>query len=333
VAIKTLHFSCELFVFEFFGFLNFSHIPGIDFQPFSLKFFLKTIRMLFFLEYEMHISAMLKFLGLSCDIILNLFFTSPFVWKIFVILTRIFLEYFSLENSCWIFCRIMSGGSPPRRVRQRLVEDRAAIQAKIMDRSVIAEWNILRADIMVPPLDNILDIIQTYNWGYLHSCVCQVYTRLVKRFYTNLEVIQNDDRWVVLQSLVAGHLITVDPQVISHIIRVPVLEISASRYNEVVLPPTLDDLREFFWAVPQGEERSTAIRIGSLSSTHRMLAKIVQQNIWPVAWRSDLILKWAQFVYAIHLRLPFYLCKHILGVILEARDESTAGLPFGCLLT
>jgi hypothetical protein len=44
-------------------------------------------------------------------------------------------------------------------------------------------------------------------------------------------------------------------------------------------------------------------------------------------------LKRAQFVYAIHLRLPFCLCKHILGVILEARDESNTGLPFGCLLT
>jgi len=94
--------------------------------------------------------------------------------EIFVILTRIFLEYFSLENSCWNFCRNMSASSPPRRVRQRLVEDKAAIQAKIMDCSVIAEWNVLRADIMVPPLDNILDIIQTYNWGYLHSCACVV---------------------------------------------------------------------------------------------------------------------------------------------------------------
>jgi len=44
-------------------------------------------------------------------------------------------------------------------------------------------------------------------------------------------------------------------------------------------------------------------------------------------------LKKAQFVYAIHLRLPFCLCKHILGIILEARDESNTGLPFGCLLT
>jgi hypothetical protein len=66
----------------------------------------------------------------------------------------------------------MSTGSPPHRVCQRLVEDRAAIQAKIMDRSVMAERNVLLADIMVPPLDNILDIIQTYNWGYLHNCAC-----------------------------------------------------------------------------------------------------------------------------------------------------------------
>jgi hypothetical protein len=227
----------------------------------------------------------------------------------------------------------MSAGSPPRRVRQRLVEDKAEFQAKIMDCSVIAERNMLRADIMVPPLDNILDNIQTYNWGYLHSCACVVYTRLVKLFYANLEVVQNDDHGVVLQSSVAGHRITVDPQVIGNIIRVPVLEISASPYNEVVLPPSLDDLREFFRAVPQGVERSTDIRIGTLSPSHRMLAKIIQQNIWPVARRSDLILKRAQFVYAIHLRLPFCLCKHILGVILEAHDESTAGLPFGCLLT
>jgi hypothetical protein len=117
------------------------------------------------------------------------------------------------------------------------------------------------------------------------------HTRLVKLFYANLEVVQNDDRGLVLQSTVAGHIITVDPQVISHIIRVPVLEISASPYNEVVLPPSLDDLREFFHAIPQGEERSTSIRIGALSPSHRMLAKIIQQNIWHVARRSDLILK------------------------------------------
>jgi hypothetical protein len=44
-------------------------------------------------------------------------------------------------------------------------------------------------------------------------------------------------------------------------------------------------------------------------------------------------LKRAQFVYAIYLRLPFCLCKHILGVIVEAHDESNTGLTSGRLLT
>lgn len=100
----------------------------------------------------------------------------------------------------------------------------------------------------------------------------------------------------------------------------------------MVIPPSLDDLREFFYTIPQGEGRATTIRIGTLSAPHRMLAKIVQHNLCAVVRRSDLILKRAQFVYAISLRLPFCLCKHSLGVILEARDEGHIGLPFGCLL-
>jgi hypothetical protein len=58
-----------------------------------------------------------------------------------------------------------------------------------MDRTVIAERNVVRFDIMVAPLDSIHDIIQTYHWGYLHSYACVVYTRLVRLFYANLEVV------------------------------------------------------------------------------------------------------------------------------------------------
>jgi hypothetical protein len=173
-----------------------------------------------------------------------------------------------------------------------------------MDRNVPAERNVVRADIMVPPLDSIYEIIQTYHWGYLYTCACIVLTRLVKLFYDNLEVAQDDEHGMVLQSTVDEHIITVDPQIISQFIGVPGLDLSASPYNEVVLPPSMDNLREFFHAVPQGEGRPTNIRIGSLAPADRILAKIVQHNLWPVARRSDLILKRAQFVYAVHLHLP-----------------------------
>jgi hypothetical protein len=214
----------------------------------------------------------------------------------------------------------------PAQGPQRTEEERSALQTKIMDRTVIAERNVVRSDIIVPPLDSIYETIQTYHWGYLYTCACIVLTRQVRLFNANLEVAQNDDRGMVLQSTVDGHIITVDPQIISHFIGVPVLDLPGNPYNEVVLPPFMDDLREFFHAVPQGEERATTIWIGALSPTHRLLAKIVQHNLWPVVRRSDLILKKAQFVYAIHLRLHFCLFKYIMSVMLEARDEGRS--PF-----
>jgi hypothetical protein len=84
-----------------------------------------------------------------------------------------------------------------------------------MDRNVLAERNVVRADIMVPLLDSICETMQTYNWGYLYTCAYIVLTRLVRLFYANLEVAQDDERGMVLQSTVDRHIITVDPQIIS----------------------------------------------------------------------------------------------------------------------
>jgi hypothetical protein len=85
-------------------------------------------------------------------------------------------------------CRIISVISSQRRVRQRTIEERSVLQTKIMERTVTAEHNVVRSDIMVPPLDTIYETIQTYHWGYLYTCACIVLTRLVRLFYFNLEV-------------------------------------------------------------------------------------------------------------------------------------------------
>jgi hypothetical protein len=65
---------------------------------------------------------------------------------------------------------------------------------------------------------------------------------------------QDEDNGIVLQSTIEGHVIQIDPQVISRIIGVPVLQISTSPFNEVLVAPSLDDLREFFHAIPQAKE-------------------------------------------------------------------------------
>jgi hypothetical protein len=83
----------------------------------------------------------------------------------------------------------MSTGIPQLRVRQRTEEDVAASRAKIMNRPIIPERNVVRVDIMVAPLDDIHQIIQTYHWGYLHNCACIMLTKLVREFYAHLEVV------------------------------------------------------------------------------------------------------------------------------------------------
>jgi hypothetical protein len=106
------------------------------------------------------------------------------------------------------------------------------------------------------------------------------------------------------------------------------LPLSANHFNEVLHPPTLAQLRDFFHSHPQDKERAHAhIKIGAFSPLHRLLAKIVQHNLWPTFQRSELVLKRAQFLYAIVMRLPFCLCKHILNIMLESRDDHATGLP------
>jgi len=101
-----------------------------------------------------------------------------------LIFLRIFLAYL-----VGYFYRIMSACNPWRRLCQRTEEDVAAFRAKIMNRAVNSERNVIRANIMVAPLDGIYEIIQTYNWGYLHNYACVVLTRLVREFYMHLEVV------------------------------------------------------------------------------------------------------------------------------------------------
>jgi hypothetical protein len=113
---------------------------------------------------------------------------------------------------------------------------------------------------MVALLDVISEYIQTYNWGYLYNCAYIVLTRLVREFYTHLELMQDEDSSIVFQSTVEGHVILVNPQVINQIIGVPMLQISASSFNEVLVASSLEDLREFFHAIPQGQERATNIK-------------------------------------------------------------------------
>jgi hypothetical protein len=73
----------------------------------------------------------------------------------------------SLELFLAIFlvipCRTMTADSSQRKVQQRTEEGIATTRARIANRQAIPERNVVRADVLVAPLDVIDDIIQTYH--------------------------------------------------------------------------------------------------------------------------------------------------------------------------
>jgi hypothetical protein len=83
-------------------------------------------------------------------------------------------------------------------VRRRTEEGHAATMAKLANRQALVERNVLRVDIMRPPLDFIAEIIEANHLGYLYTCAGPMYPMLVREFYWCLEVVQDDDCGIIL---------------------------------------------------------------------------------------------------------------------------------------
>jgi hypothetical protein len=228
----------------------------------------------------------------------------------------------------------MSSDNSPPRVRQR-VEESIADRGLCMEKwQVLSEQNLLRADLRDPILLPIGQMIQENQWEYLYYCAYPTFPRLVREFYGHMIITQDDDRGLIMQTVVRGHTFQFDPQLINAVIGVPVLPVPEVPFPDGIEAPSMDYLLDFFSAQPQGEEKShSQISIDVFSLMHRFLAKIVVTNFWPQARRSVLTLKKATLLYAIVMRTPFFLCKHILHTMLEVRDETNTSLSFRCLIT
>jgi hypothetical protein len=64
------------------------------------------------------------------------------------------------------------------------------------------------------------------NWEYLYNCTCPAFPGLVREFYANMIIIMDDDRGLIMQTMVRGQQIQIDPQLISAVIGVPVFLVS-----------------------------------------------------------------------------------------------------------
>jgi hypothetical protein len=198
---------------------------------------------------------------------------------------------------------------------------------------VLIEQNVVRANVMVVPFDFIDQLIRENHWGYIYSCSGTVYPSLVWDFYGYMEVVQDDQSGLTLQTIVRGITFRVDPTFIGRFIRVDPIPFEVIPFPNSVDPPSMEELLDFF-APHRAHDRVThSIRIDLFSSPHRLLANIVLHNLWPIAQRSELVFKGVRFLYAMIHRIPFCLCKHIVLTMLEMTDDHQTCLPFACLVT
>jgi hypothetical protein len=186
---------------------------------------------------------------------------------------------------------------------------------------------------MVSPFDFIDQLIWEYHWDYLYKYSSIVYPKLVWDFYGFLEVIQDEQGSLTLQTTIRGVTFGVDAALIETVIGTDPVPFEVSPFPNSMVSPTMEELLMFFDPQYWAQDRdSHSIRIGISSSTHCLLAKIVQHNLWPTARRSELVYKRARFLYALVQQVPFCLYKHIVLTMLEMRDENQTGLPFACLV-
>jgi hypothetical protein len=120
----------------------------------------------------------------------------------------------------------MSSDDSPPRVRQRTKESVADRLHCMQSRQVLSEPNLLHADLRDFVLLPIAQMLLQNHWEYLYDCACPTFPRLVQEFYGNMIIIQEDDRGLIMQTMVKGQPIQIDPQLISVVIGVLVLPVS-----------------------------------------------------------------------------------------------------------
>jgi hypothetical protein len=120
----------------------------------------------------------------------------------------------------------MSSKDSPPRVRQRTEESVADRLHRMQSRQVLSEQNLLRPDLRDLALLPIAQMLLENHWEYLYNCAYPAFPRLVREFYGNMIIIQDDDRGLIMQTMVRRQQIQIDPQLISAVIGVPLLLVS-----------------------------------------------------------------------------------------------------------
>jgi hypothetical protein len=79
----------------------------------------------------------------------------------------------------------------------------------MQSQQVLSERNLLRTDLRDLVLLPIAQMLLENQWEYLYNCACPAFPRLVREFYGHMIVIQDDDKGLIMQTMIKGQTIIV----------------------------------------------------------------------------------------------------------------------------
>jgi len=104
---------------------------------------------------------------------------------------------------------------------------------------------------MVLPFDFIDQLIQKNHWDYLYHCFGIVYPRVFQDFYGYLEVIQDEQSSLTLQTIVRGVTFRVDDALIG----TDPIPFEGSSFLDSMVSFTMEELLMFFDPHHQAQDR------------------------------------------------------------------------------
>jgi hypothetical protein len=176
-----------------------------------------------------------------------------------------------LDNLCFLdffFFKMSTADTDSQgRLCKRIREKITAMKERINKRSIVIERAVLRSHVMVAPFDFNNWIFQENGWLNLFNSN-NIYPRLVREFYMNMEIVHFQQHCPVLETKVRGTEIRIDPKLTSSVTGILLSPALGIPFPDSVDPPSKEDLMRCF--DPRGaqvwEENQKFIPIGWLES-------------------------------------------------------------------
>lgn len=209
-------------------------------------------------------------------------------------------------------------------------EAQALYESQFKKRTMVIERAVTLSELTEVPFDSIPTILRSRQWEYFSRPPVIVYPELVREFYSNIISYNGDS--VGLVSRVRGREVHITPDMISEFTGIPRVATPGFPFSDVYGPDKWTVGKAFH---PAGGwlDQNHSFPTGEMAPHVALLARIVQNNLYPVEHHSDINFSRARFLYAMLVDVSIDFCSFALDIMWEVKQNKKASIAYPALIT